>query len=147
MVLDPRVKLKSFYNKCVDGMINGKISMETRYYVQSKLDQDMLSEYMRECGVDNPDDIDWNNPVVYVAHLLHDPLYRHYIIHGTKKQKQIVYDLMTPEQLDIYYNYVGDNGGRFCDLESRKGRKECKKRYKKTKKGLEIETENETIDD
>ena len=136
-MLDPRVKLKSFYKKCVDGMVNGKISMETRLFVQSRMDQDMMDDYCKECGVTDPKDIDWGNPVVSVAHLLHDPLYRHYIIHGSKKQKQIVYDLMTPEELDVYFNYVGDNGGRFCDMETRKGRKECKKRYKK---GKEIET-------
>ena len=129
-MLDPRVKLKSFYKKCVDGMINGKISMETRYYVQVQLDKDMMGEYCKECGVTDPKDIDWDNPVIAVAHLLHDPLYRHYIIKGSEKQKQYVYDMMTPEMLDVYWNYVGDNGGRFCDLETKKGRKDCKKRYK-----------------
>ena len=132
-----KLKLKGLYGRCVDGMVNGRISMTTRYYVQAELDKEMMADYCKECGVDNPEDIDWNNPVVAVAHLLHDPLYRHYLIHGSSKQKQQVFDLMTPEMLDVYYNYVGDNGGRFCDLESKKGRKECKKRYKK---GAKIET-------
>lgn len=131
--MDPRVKLKSFYNKCVDGMINGKISTETRYYVQAQLDKDMIDDYMEECGAATPDEIDYNHPVVAVAHLLHDPLYRHYIIHGTAKQKQKVYDLMTPEMLDVYFNYEM-NGARFCDLEDKKKRKADKKRYKKQKK-------------
>ena len=127
-------KLSGFYQRCVDGMINGNISIQTRITVQNRLDEDMIEDYMKECGAETREDIDWDNPVIAVAHLLHDPLYRHYIIKGNARQKQIVYDLMTPEQLDVYYNYVGDNGGRFCDLESRKGRKECKKRYKKSKK-------------
>lgn len=133
MALDPRVKLRSYYDKCVNGMINGKISIETRYYVQAQLDKEMLSDYMAECGVNTPEEIDYNNPVVAVAHLLHDPLYRHYILHGTEKQKQIVYDQMTPEMLDVYYNYEMD-GARFCDLEDKKKRKADKKRYKKNKK-------------
>lgn len=133
MALDPRVKLKSFYDKCINGMINGKISMETRYYVQAKLDNEMMADYMEECGVNTPEEVDYNNPVVAVAHLLHDPLYRHYIIHGSAEKKKIVYDLMTPEMLDIYFNYEMD-GGRFCDLEDKKKSKACKKRYKKQKK-------------
>ena len=133
MALDPRVKLRSWYDKCVNGMINGKISIETRYYVQAQLDKEMLSDYMAECGVNTPEEIDYNNPVVAVAHLLHDPLYRHYILHGTEKQKQIVYDQMTPEMLDVYFNYEKD-GARFCDLEDPKKRKADKKRYKKNKK-------------
>ena len=130
MALDPRVKLRSYYDKCVNGMINGKISMETRYYVQAQLDKDMMADYMAECGVSTPEEVDYNNPVVAVAHLLHDPLYRHYIMHGTQKQKQIVYDLMTPEMLDVYFNYEMD-GARFCDLEDKKKRKADKKRYKR----------------
>ena len=111
-------------------MINGKISTETRYYVQAQLDKDMIADYMAECGAATPDEIDYNNPVIAVAHLLHDPLYRHYIMYGTKKQKQIVYDLMTPEMLDVYFNYEKD-GARFCDLEDKKKRKADKKRYKR----------------
>lgn len=133
MALDPRVKLRSYYDKCVNEMVNGKISIETRYYIQAQLDKEMLSDYMAECGVNTPEEIDYNNPVVAVAHLLHDPLYRHYILHGTEKQKQIVYDQMTPEMLDVYYNYEKD-GARFCDLEDKKKRKADKKRYKKNKK-------------
>lgn len=133
MALDPRVKLRSWYEKCVNGMINGTISMETRYYVQAQLDKDMMADYMAECGVSTPEEVDYNNPVVAVAHLLHDPLYRHYILHGTEKQKQIVYDQMTPEMLDVYFNYEMD-GARFCDLEDKKKRKADKKRYKKNKK-------------
>lgn len=132
-----KLKLKGLYGRCVDGMVNGSISIQTRYKVQAIQDEKMIDEYCKECGVTDPNDIDWDNPVVAVAHLLNDPLYRHYIIHGSSKQKQQVFDLMTPQMLDVYYNYVGDNGGRFCDLESRKGRKECKKRYKK---GGKIET-------
>ena len=85
MALDPRAKLKSYYDKCVNGMINGTISIETRYYVQQKLDKEMLDDYCKECGVTDVKDIDWNNPVIAVAHLLHDPLYRHYIIKGSKE--------------------------------------------------------------
>lgn len=134
-MLDPRIKLRSYYQKVVNGMVNGKISMETRYYVQCKLDEDMIEDYMKECGVTTREEIDWNNPVVAVAHLLHDPLYREYIINGHPSKKQIVYDLMTPEMLDVYWNYVGEKGGKFCDLEDKKARKECKKRYKsETKK-------------
>lgn len=129
-MLDPRIKLKSYYDKVVNGMVNGKISMETRYYVQCKLDEDVIEDYMKECGVTTREEIDWDNPVVAVGHLLHDPLYRHYILNGGPKHKQIVYDLMTPEMLDVYWNYVGDNGGRYCDLEDKKARKQCKKRYK-----------------
>lgn len=128
-MLNPKARLKSYYEKCVNGMINGNISLETRAYVQAKLDADMMDDYMRECGVTSPDEVDYNNPVVAVAHLLHDPLYRHYIMHGTDKQKQKVYDLMTPEMLDVYWNYE-DNGARFCDMEDKKKRKQDKKRHK-----------------
>ena len=138
MALDPRVKLKSWYDKCVNGMINGKISMETRYYVQQRLDQDMLEDYMKECGVSTPEEIDWTNPVVSVAHILHDPLYRHYIIKGSQKQKEIVYNLFTPEERDVYFNYVGDNGGKFCDLEDKKKAKADKKAYKMQQKNKRI---------
>lgn len=137
-MLDPRVKLKSFYDKCVQGMVDGKISWETRYYVQCKMDEDMIEDYMKECGVSTREQIDWNNPVVAVAHLLHDPLYRHYILNGGPKHKQIVYDLMTPEMLEVYWNYVGDSGGKFCDLEDKKARKRDKKNYKRATKEKHI---------
>ena len=52
-------------------------------------------------------------------------------IHGNEKKKQIVYDLMTPEMLDVYWNYVDENGAMFCDLEDKKKRKADKKDYKK----------------
>lgn len=127
-------KLSGYYQKCIDGMINGNISMATRASVQKRLDDDLIDDYCKECGVTDPALIDWDNPVVAVAHLLHDPLYRHYIIRGNAKQKQQVYDLMTPEMLDVYYNYVGDYGGKFCDLEDKHARKQDKKDYKKRMK-------------
>lgn len=129
--LGVRRKVKGFYQKCIDGMINGHISYQTRYKVQEMLDKDFLDEYCKECGVTDPNDIDWNNPIVAVAHLLHDPLYRHYILHGKDKQKQIVYNQMTPEMLNIYWNYEDEHGARFCDLEDKKKRKNDKKLYKK----------------
>lgn len=127
-------KLSGFYQRCIDGMINGSISMQTRITVQNRLDEDMIEDYMKECGAATREEIDWDNPVIAVAHLLHDPLYRHYIIKGNARQKQIVYDLMSPEMLDVYWNYVGDYGGKFCDLESRSKSKEDKKEYKKRMK-------------
>ncbi len=130
MQLGARAKLKGFYQKCVDGMINGHISAQTRYMVQKKLDEDFLTDYCQECGVNDVESIDWDNPVVAVAHLLHDPLYRHYIINGNDRQKQSVYDLMTEEMLDIYWNYEDEHGARFCDLEDKKKRKADKKLYK-----------------
>lgn len=128
-------KLSGYYQRCVEGMINGNISIQTRITVQNRLDEDMIEDYMKECGATTREEIDWDNPVIAVAHLLHDPLYRHYIIKGNARQKQIVYDLMTEEQLDVYWNYVGDHGGRFCDLEDRKKSKEDKKEYQKRTKG------------
>lgn len=124
-------KLSGYYQKCIDGAINGTIPMATRLKVQAMLDEDFYPDYCEECGVTQPSDIDWNNPKVAVAHLLHDPLYRHYIIHGNEKKKQIVYDLMTPEMLDVYWNYVDENGAMFCDLEDKKKRRHDKKDYKK----------------
>ena len=127
-------KLSGYYQRCVDGMINGNISLQTRMTVQARLDEDMIDDYMKECGVQTREEIDWDNPVVAVAHLLHDPLYRHYIIHGNAKQKQIVYDQMSPEMLEVYWNYTGDYGGKFCDLENKTKRKEDKKEFKKRNK-------------
>ena len=127
-------KLSGFYQRCVDGMINGNISMQTRITVQNRLDEDMIEDYMKECGAATREEIDWDNPVVAVAHLLHDPLMRHYIIHGNQKQKQYVYDLMSDEMLDIYWNYEDEHGSKFCDLESKSRQKENKKLYKQRMK-------------
>ena len=38
-------KLSGFYQRCIDGMINGSISMQTRITVQNRLDEDMLEDY------------------------------------------------------------------------------------------------------
>lgn len=127
-------KLSGFYQRCIDGMINGSISMQTRITVQNRLDEDMIEDYMKECGAETREDIDWDNPVIAVAHLLHDPLYRHYIIKGNAKQKQIVYDLMSAEMLDTYWNYEDEHGSKFCDLESKSRQKENKKLYKQRMK-------------
>lgn len=127
-------KLSGFYQRCVDGMINGNISMQTRITVQNRLDEDMIEDYMKECDAATREEIDWDNPVIAVAHLLHDPLYRHYIIKGNAKQKQIVYDLMSAEMLDTYWNYEDEHGSRFCDLESKSRQKENKKLYKQRMK-------------
>lgn len=127
-------KLSGYYQRCVDGMINGNIPMQARITVQNRLDEDMLDDYMKECGAATREEIDWDNPVIAVAHLLHDPLYRHYIIKGNAKQKQIVYDLMTAEMLDIYWNYEDEHGSKFCDLESKSRQKENKKLYKQRMK-------------
>ena len=115
-------------------MINGNISMQTRITVQNRLDEDMIDDYMKECGAATREEIDWDNPVIAVAHLLHDPLYRHYIIKGNAKQKQIVYDLMSAEMLDTYWNYEDEHGSKFCDLESKSRQKENKKLYKQRMK-------------
>ena len=135
-------KLSGYYQRCVEGMINGRITMQTRMTVQNRLDEDMIEDYMKECGATTKEEIDWDNPVIAVAHLLHDPLYRHYIMHGNAKQKQIVYDLMNEKMLDVYWNYE-DHGSRFCDLESKSKRKADKKEYKKRSKNETID-ENET---
>lgn len=108
--------------------------MQARITVQNRLDEDMLEDYMKECGAATREEIDWDNPVIAVAHLLHDPLYRHYIIKGNAKQKQIVYDLMTAEMLYIYWNYEDEHGSKFCDLESKSRQKENKKIYKQRMK-------------
>lgn len=134
MELGVKRRVSGFYKKCVEGMINGNISIQTRYKVQQMLDKDFLNDYMKECGANDINDIDWDNPVVAVAHLLHDPLYRHYIINGGPKHKKIVYDQMTPEMLDVYWNYEDEHGARFCDLEDKKKRKNDKKLYKKRDK-------------
>lgn len=127
-------KLSGFYQRCVDGMINGNISVQTRITVQNRLDEDMIDDYMKECGAETREEIDWDNPVIAVAHLLHDPLYRHYIIRGNARQKQIVYDLMTPEMVDTYWNYTDEHGSKFCDLEFRSARRRNKKVYKERTK-------------
>ena len=143
-LLGAKRKLSGYYQKCVDGMINGRISMQTRMTVQTRLDEDMLEDYMKECGAATKEEIDWSNPVIAVAHLLHDPLYRHYIMHGNAKQKQVVYDEMTEEMLDIYWNYEDEHGSRFCDLESKSKRKADKKAWKKRRKE---EPDDETDDE
>lgn len=127
-------KLSGFYQKCIDGMINGTVSTATRAKVQYDLDKDMWPEYCEHCGVTDPDKINWDDPVIAVGHLLHDPLYRHYIIKGPAKKRQIVYDLMTPEMLDAYFNYEDENGAKYCDLEDKHKRKHDKKLYKQRKK-------------
>lgn len=127
-------KLSGYYQRCIEGMINGNISMQTRMTVQARLDEDVIQDYMEECGAECREDIDWDNPVIAVAHLLHDPLYRHYIIKGGPRQKQTVYDLMTPEMLDVYWNYIDENGSKFCDLEDKAARKRNKKVYKERTK-------------
>lgn len=126
-------KLRNVYDRVADGMINGNISINYRYQVQAELDKMVLDDYMKECGVTDPSDIDWSNPVIAVAHLLHDPLFRHYIMHGSKSQKEIVYNLMTDEMKEIYWNYEDEHGSKFCDLESVGARKRCKRIYKKEK--------------
>lgn len=122
--------LKKAYQKFATEMMNGRISMAVRLQIQSMMDQKFIDDYMNICGVDSPDLIDWSNPHVAIMHLLNDPLNNHIIMHGTPEQKQSVYDQMTPEMLDVYWNFTDEHGSKYCDKEDHEARKRDKKLYK-----------------
>ena len=77
-----------------------------------------LGQWCEYCGVDNPNDIDYNEPHVAIEWLLCDPVNIKLIRSKKKEDKQIVYDQMTPEMLEIYFNEQSETGTRYCDLEN-----------------------------
>lgn len=124
--------LKQAYRKFATSMMNGRVSMDVRMQIQSLMDDKFLDDYMAICQVDDRSKIDWSNPHVALMHLLNDPLNNHIIMHGSALQKQSVYEQMTPEMLDIYWNYTDEHGARYCDKEDAKARKRDKRMYKKS---------------
>ena len=79
-----------------------------------------LAQWCEYCGVDNPNDIDYNEPHVAIEYLLCDPVNIKLIRSKKQDDKQLVYSQMTEEMLDIYFNEQDPKTGtRYCDLESR----------------------------
>lgn len=68
------------------------------------------------CGVEDPKDIDYNNPFVKIEWLLCDPAWLH-AIKTPKGVNEFLERLGDPEAQDIYLNYVDDEGGSYRDLE------------------------------
>lgn len=94
-----------------------------------------LGQWCEYCGVDNPNDIDYNEPHVAIEYLLCDPVNIKLIRSKNKDDKQLVYSQMTEEMLYIYFNEQDPNTGtRYCDLETR-GLVSLAKGGKKNKKG------------
>lgn len=76
-----------------------------------------LERWMEISGADSPEGIDYNEPHIAIEFLLCDPVNLKLIRSKNIKDRQRVYDLMTSEQLDIYFNEVDEHGARYCDLE------------------------------
>lgn len=77
-----------------------------------------LDDWCEICGVDDPKDIDYNEPHVAIEFLLCDPVNIKLLRSKRIEDKQMVYSQMTEEMLNIYFNEE-QNGTRYCDLETR----------------------------
>lgn len=86
---------------------------EVNYRVRAKY----INRWMELSGVDRPEEIDYNEPHVAIEWLLCDPVNLKLIRSRNPKDRQRVYDLMTPEMQDVYFNEVDEHGARYCDLE------------------------------
>lgn len=79
-----------------------------------------LSQWCEYCGVQNPQDIDYNEPHVAIEYLLCDPVNIKLLRSKNDADKQLVYSQMTEEMLFIYFNEKDEKTGtRYCDLETR----------------------------
>lgn len=76
-----------------------------------------MDAWMDYCGVDDPMDIDYNEPHVAIEFLLCDPVNIKLIRSKKMEDKQKVYDQFTDEMMWIYFNEE-QNGVRYCDLET-----------------------------
>lgn len=102
-------KLKDFQNAS-----NDKIN-DQHEKVVFQVRANYLQRWCEICGTDNPAEIDYNEPHVFIEHLLCDPVNMHKLRNA--KTRQEVYDLMPPEVLDVYLHEVDEHGARYCDLE------------------------------
>lgn len=71
MRLLPIGKLRVAVEDMIDEELVGKIA------VRARTSQEMQSRWMKYCGVDSPEDIDYSNPEVYIEFCACDPtIYR-----------------------------------------------------------------------
>lgn len=89
-----------------------------------------LKDWMEYCGVDNPAQIDYTEPHVYIENILNNPEYRSICLYGSIEDKELFLysQLTTKEYMDMYF--IGDGTGAYCELEKDKG-KEGKEWYQK----------------
>ena len=67
----------------------------------------------RECI--SPADIDYTEPHIHIEWLLCDPTYLSWVKKAKYRHKW--YELLTDEEVTVYLDYVGDDGGKYTDLE------------------------------
>lgn len=77
-----------------------------------------LDQWCEYCGVEDPKDIDYNEPHVAIEYLLCDPVNIKLIRSKNPADKMLVYSQFTEEMMNIYLNEE-QNGTRYCDLETR----------------------------
>ena len=104
-------KVKDFQNSSKE-----KIDMQHEKVVY-QVRQNYIVRWCEICGTDNPAEIDYNEPHVFIEHLLCDPVNLHKL--RDKKTRHEIYEMMPPEVLDVYLHEVDENGTRYCDLETK----------------------------
>lgn len=77
-------------------------------------------KYMRRwckmCGVKWKREIDYSNPMVHVEFMLCD--IRNQAMLAQPDSRHLFYEMLTPEELEIYLNSVDDKGNKYTDIET-----------------------------
>ena len=121
-------KVKRFLKKKKEDLgliIEGKEN-EAQYRIYNRMVKDCMGE-------GEPDDRDEVRKKV--AFILSDVRNQRKLKSGDPAKKQEVYDLMTPVELDCYWNDE-TNGARFCDIEGKQKMPGPMKVYRMIRKGV-----------
>lgn len=73
-------------------------------------------EYTHEVKPDYPEgEYDLTIPEIHIEWMLCDLSVMRLV--KSKKHRQKFYDMLTPEELDVWFNRTDEDGNRYCDLE------------------------------
>lgn len=89
---------------------------EYRAQVTANMRQKNLAQWCEYCGVNNPSEIDYENPQVKIEFYLCDP---YYSLNLNKEEvRQEFYTILGPDVTDYYLNHTDDGGNTYRDLEN-----------------------------
>lgn len=101
------MNLDDFYNEDLAPIFDALAIAKRKKYMR---------RWCKMCGVKWKRDIDYSNPMVHVEFMLCD--IRNQAMLAQPESRQMFYDMLTPEELDIYLNSVDDKGNRYADIET-----------------------------